>query len=138
MKFKDACSLEEKLKPRQHIKKQIHHFANKSPYCQSCEFSSSHVKLLGLVHEEGWALKNFFQIVVLEKTLESPLDYKQIKPVNLKWSQLWILIGKTDAAAEASIRWPPDMKSWLIGKDPDAGKYWRQREKGVVEDEMIR
>ena len=94
--------------------------------------------MLKLVHEEGWALKNFFQVVVLEKTLESPLDYKQVKPVNLKWSQLWIFIGRTDAAAEASIRWPPDVKSWLIEKDPDAGKYWRQQEKGVVEDEMIR
>ena len=125
-------------KSRQCIKKQRYPFANKSPYCQSYDFSSGHVRMLELVHEEGWALKNFFQIVVLEKTLESPLDYKQIKPVNLKWSQLWIFIGRTEAAAEASIRWPPDVKSWLIGKDPDAGKYWRQQEKGVAEDEMIR
>jgi len=89
-----------------------------------------------LGHKEDPAPKNWcFQTVVLEKTLESPLDSKEIKPVNPKENQHWILIGRTDA--EAPILWPPDAKSWLIGKDPDAGKDWGQKEKGVTEDEMI-
>ena len=75
---------------------------------------------------------------MLEKTLENPLDYKEIKPVNLKGSQTWIFNGKTDAEAEGPIIWPPDVKSWLIGKDPDVGKDWRQREKGEEEDQMVR
>ena len=84
---------------------------------------------------EGWVPKNWcFRIVVLEKTLESPLDYKEIKPVNPKGNQPWIVIGRTDA--EAPILWPPDPKSWLTGKAPDAGKDWGQ-EKGVTEDEMV-
>ena len=74
---------------------------------------------------------------MLEKTLESPLDYKEIKPVNLKGNQLWIFIGRTDAEAEAPQLWPPDVNSWLIWKDPDAGKDWRQKEKGMTEDEMV-
>ena len=78
-----------------------------------------------------------FWTVVLEKTLESPLDYKEIKPVHPKGNQSWILIGRTDAEAEAPILWPPDVKNWLIGKDPDAGKDWRQEEKGTTEDEMV-
>ena len=87
--------------------------------------------------KEGWALKNWcFQIVVLEKTLESPLGSKEIKPVNPKGNQSWISIGRTGAEAEAPILWPPDAKNWLIGKDPDAGKDWRQEEKGMTEDEM--
>ena len=77
-------------------------------------------------------------MVVLEKTLESPLDCKEIKPVNFKGSQPWIFIGRTDAEAEPPILWPPDAKSWFTGKDPDAGKDWRQKEKGVAEDEMIK
>ena len=76
--------------------------------------------------------------MVLEKTLESPLDSKKIKPVKPKENQPWIFIGKTDAEAEAPILWPPDVKSWLIGKAPDAGKDWRQEEKGTTEDEMVR
>ena len=81
-----------------------------------------------LNHEEGWALKNWcFQTVVLEKTLESPLDCKEVRQVNPKGNQLWILIGRTDAEAETPILWPPDAKNWLIGKDPDAGKDWRRR-----------
>ena len=76
--------------------------------------------------------------MVLEKTLESPLDYKEIKPVNPKGNQPWIVIGRTDAEVEALIIWPPNEKNWLIGKDPDAGKDWRQEEKGVAEDEMVR
>ena len=88
--------------------------------------------------KEGWAPKNrCFQIVVLEKTLESPLDSKKIKPVDPKGNQSWIFIGRTDAEAEAAIFWPPDTKSQLIGKDPDAGKDWRQEEKGMTEDEIV-
>ena len=90
-----------------------------------------------LDHKESWALKNWcFQSVVLEKTLDS-LDSKEIKPVNPKGNQSWIFIGRTDAEAEAPIIWPPDAKSRLIGKDPDAGKIWRQEEKGMTEDEMF-
>ena len=75
--------------------------------------------------------------MVLEKTLEGPLDCKEIKPVNPKGNQPWIFIGRTDAEAEAPILWQPDAKSWLIGKDPDAGKDWKLKEKGAAEDEMI-
>ena len=85
-----------------------------------------------------WALKNWcLQSVVLEKTLESPLDRKEIKPVNPKGNQSWIVIGRTDAEAEAPILWPPDKKNGLTGKDSDAGKDWRQEEKGLTEDEMV-
>ena len=87
----------------------------------------------------GWAPKNLcFWTVVLEKTLESPSHSKEVKPVNPKGNQPWILIVRTDAEAEAPRLWPPDAKSWLIGKDPDAGKDWRQEEKGMTEDEMVR
>ena len=89
-----------------------------------------------LDHKEGWVPKNWcFQIAVLEKTLESPLDSKEIKPVNPKGNEHWIFTGKTDV--EALILWPPDMKSWLVGKDPDAGKDWRWERKGKAEDEMV-
>ena len=89
-----------------------------------------------LDHKERWVLKNWcFWTVVLEKTLESPLDCKKIKPVNPKGNQSWIFIGRTDA--EAPILWPPDAKNWLIGKDPDAEKDWRQEKKGMTEDEMV-
>ena len=89
-------------------------------------------------NKEGWVPKNWcFQTVVLEKTLESPLDCKKIKPVNSKGNQPWIFIERTDAEAEAPIRWPPDAKSQFIGKDPDAGKDWRQEEKGTTEGEMV-
>ena len=91
-----------------------------------------------LDHKEGWIPKNwYFQIVVLEKTLESPLDSKEIKPINPKGNQPWIFIGRTDAEAEALILWPPDAKSPLIGKDLDPGKDWGQEEKGATEDEMV-
>ena len=133
MKLKDAWYDQ----PTQHIKKQRHHFANKGLYSQSYGFSSSHVWVWKLNHKEGWVPKSwFFWIVVLEKTLESPLESKEIKPVNPKGSQSWILIGRTDAEAEAPTLWPPDAKSRLIGKDPDAGKDRRQKEKEAVEDEM--
>ena len=91
-----------------------------------------------LDYKEGWVLKNWcFWTVVLEKTLENPLGCKEIKPVNSKGNQSWIFIGRTDAEAEALVLRPPDVKSWLIRKDPDAGKDWRQEEKGMTEDEMV-
>ena len=91
-----------------------------------------------LSHKESWALKNWcFLTVVLEKTLESPLDCKEIQPVHPKGDQSWVFIGRTDAEAENPILWPPDVKRWLIGKDPDAGKDWGQEEKGTTEDEMV-
>ena len=122
-------------KPRQCIKKQRHWFADKGPYSQSYGFSSSHVWMWELDHKEGWAPKNWcFWAEVLEKT-QSPLDCKDIKPVNPKGNQPWIFIGRTDA--EVPIIWPPDAKSRLIWKDPDDGKDWRQEEKGTTEDEMI-
>ena len=101
-------------------------------------FSSSHVWMWELDHKEGWTPKNWcLWIVVLEKTLESPLDCKEIKPVIPKEYQPWIFIRRTDAEAEVPILWPPDVKSWLIGKDADAGKDWRQEEKGTTEDKMF-
>ena len=123
--------------PRQWIKKQRHCLAKTGPYSQSCYFSSSHVWMWELDHKEGWVPKNWcFQTVVLEKTLESPLDSKEIKLVNCKGNQAWILIGRT--VAETPIHWPPDVKIRLIGKDPDAGKDGRQKEKGEAKDEMVR
>ena len=90
-----------------------------------------------LDYKESWALKNWcFWTVVLEKTLESPLDSKEIQPVHPKGNQSWIFIGRIDAEAEAPIFWPPDVKNWLIWKDPDGGKDWRQEEKGATEDDM--
>ena len=120
------------------ILKSRHHFANKGPYSQSYGFSSSHVWMWELDYKEGWSLKNCFQTVVLETTLESPLDCKESKPVNPKGNQSWIFIGRTDAEVGAPILWPPDAKSRLIGKDPDAGKDWRQQETEVTENEMVR
>ena len=133
VKLKDACSLKKILdKPRQYIKKQRHHFADKSLSSQCYGFPSSHVWMWELDHKEGWVLENLcFQTVLLEKTLEGPLDCKEIKPVNPKENQPWIFIGRIDAKAEVQILWPPDVKSWLIGKDPDAGKDWRQEKKGT-------
>ena len=123
---------------RQHIKKQRHYFAEKGPCSQSYGFSSSHVWMWELDHKEGWATKNWcFWTVVLEKTLESPLECQEIKPVHPKGNQSWIFIGRTYAEAEAPILWPPDTKSHLIGKDPDAGKDWGQEEKVTTEDEMV-
>ena len=137
MKLKDACSLEKSYgQPRQHIKKQWHYFANKCPFSQSYDFSSSHVWMWELDYKESWAPKNCFWIVVLEKTLESPLDCKEIQPVHSEGDQPWDFFGRNDAKAEAPILWLPDVKNWLIGKDPHAGKDWRQEEKGTTEDEM--
>ena len=122
---------------RQCIKKQKHYFANKGPYSQGYCFSSSHVWMWELDHKEGWGPKNWcFWTVVLEKIPESPLDCKEIQSVNPKGNQSWIFIGRTDAEAETPKLWPPDAKSWLIKKDPDAGKDWRQ-EKGTTKDEMV-
>ena len=117
-------------KPRQYIKKQWHHFANKRLYNQSYDFSSHHMWMWELDHKESWVLKNWcFWTVVLEKTLESPLDCKEIQPVNLKGDQSWIFIGRTDAEAEASILWPPD--DWLIGKD----RFWERLKARGEEDD---
>ena len=139
MKLKDAYSLEEKLWPtRQHIKKQRHYFANKGPSSQGYGFSSSHVWMWELDYKESWEPKNWcFWTAVLEKTLESPLDYNEIQPVHPKGDQSWIFIGRTDAEAETPILWPPNAKNWLIEKDPDAGKDWGQEKKGTSEDEMF-
>ena len=123
-------------KPRWCIKKQRHHFCQQG-HIQSYDFSSSHVRMWELDHKEGWVLKNWcFWIVLLEKILERHLDCKEIQPVHPRGNQPWVFTGRTDAEAEAPILWPPDAKSWLIGKDPDDGKDWRQ--KGVAEDEMAR
>ena len=115
-------------KLRQHIKKQRHDFTDKGPSSQSYGFSSSHVWFWELDHKENWLLKNWcFWTMVLEKAPESPLDCKEIEPVNPKGNQSWVFIERTDA--EASILWPPDVKNWLIRKDPDAGKDWGRRRK---------
>ena len=101
-------------------------------------FFHSHVWLSELDHKESWAPKNWcFWTVLLEKALENPLDCKKIQPVHPKGNQSWLFTGRTDAEAEAPSLWPPDAKSWLIWKDPDAGKDWRQEEKGTTEDEMV-
>ena len=124
-------------KPRQCIKKQRYYFANKGLSSQSYGFCSRHVQVWELDHKEGWAMKNCcFWTVVLEKTLEGPLDCKEIKPGNPKGNQAWKFIGRTDAEAEAPVFWPPVAKIRLIEKDPDAGKDWKQEEKRKTEDEM--
>ena len=132
MKLKDSFPGKESYdKPREHIKKQSHHIVNNSPYSQSNGFCRSHVWKWELDHKEGWALKNWcFQYGLLEKTVESPLDDKEIKPVNPKGNQPWKFIGRADTEAEALILWPLDAKSQIIGKKPDAGKDWGQEEKG--------
>ena len=125
---------------RQHIKKQRHYLANKGLSSQSCGFFPV------VIYEcESWTVKkaerqriDAFELWYWEKTLESPLDCKEIQPVQPKGNHSWIFIGRTDAEAETPILWPPDAKNWLIGKDPDAGKDWRQEEKGTTEDEMVR
>ena len=120
--------------PRQHIKKQRCYFANNSPFSQTHSFSSSHVWMWELDYKESWVLKNWcFWTVVLE----SPLDCNETKPVNPKGSQSWIFIGRTDAEAETPIFWLPDVKNWLFGKDPNAGKDWRQEEKGMTENKIV-
>ena len=116
---------------------QRHYFANKGPSSQSYGFSSSHVWMWELDYKESWVPKNWcFWTVMLEKTLESTLDCKEIQPVHPKGNQSWIFIGRTVVEAETPVLWPADAKSWLIWKNPDAGKDWRWEEKGMTEDEM--
>ena len=116
-----------------------HYFANKGPSSQGYAFSSSYVWMWELDYKESWALKNWcFWTVVLEKTPESPLDCKEIQPVHSKGDPSWVFIGRTDVEAETPILWPPHAKTWLIGKDPDAGRDWGQEEKRTTEDEMAR
>ena len=125
IKLKDACSLEGKP-------------TKVGIDSQSYGFSSSHVRMWELDHEESWEPNNWcLWAMVLEKTLESPLDSREIKPVILKGNRPWIFIGRTDAEAETPILWPPNAKNWLIGKDPETGKDWGQEEKGVAEDERV-
>ena len=139
MKLKDAYPWKKSYnQPRQHIRKQRLYFANKGPSSQSYGFSSSHVWMWELEYKETWALKNWcFWTVVLEKTLESHLDYKEIQSVNSKGNRPWIFIGRTDAEAEAPILRLLDVKNWPIIKDPDAEKDWRQQKKGTTEDKMV-
>ena len=120
------------------ILKNRYYFANKGPCSQSYVFSSSHNWMWELDYKEIWVLKNWcFWTVVLEKTLESPLDWREIQPVHRKGNQSWIFIGRTDVEAKTLILWPADEKSWLIWKDPDARKDWGQEEKRTTEDEMV-
>ena len=117
--------------------KSRHYFANKDPSSQSYGFSSSHVWMWELDYKESWAPKNWcFWTVVLEESLESLLNYK-IQPTHPRGNQSWVFIGRTDVEAETPILWPPDTKSWLIWKNPDAGKDWRWEENGMTEDEMV-
>ena len=119
------------------ILKSRHYFANKGTSSQSYGFSSSHVWMWELDYKEGWAPKNWcFWTVVLEKTLENPLVCKEIQPLHSKGDQSWVFTGRTDSEAEIPILWPPHAKSWLIGKDSDAGRDWGQEEKGTTEDEV--
>ena len=119
------------------IFKSRQYFANKGLSSQGCGFSCGHVWVWELDCEEGWVPNNWcFWTVVLEKTLESPLDCKEIQPVHSEGDQPWDLFGRNDAKAEAPVLWPPHAKSWLIGKDSDAGRDWGQEEKGTTEDEM--
>ena len=112
--------------------------ADKGPPSQGYGFCSGHVWMWELDYKESSVMKNWcFWTVVLEKTLGSPLDCKEIQPVHPKGNQSWILTGRTDPEAETRILWPPDSKSWLIWKDPDAGKDWRREEKGTTEDERV-
>ena len=117
-------------KPRTHTKKQRHHFPDRGPSSQSYGFSRSHAWMWELGLKGGWAPKNWCFQTVLEKTLESPLDCKEIKPANRKRNQPWTFTGRTDAEAEAPVLWSPDVKSQLTAKGPDAGKDWRQGKNG--------
>ena len=120
------------------ILKSRHYFTNKGPSSQSYGFSSSHVWMWELDYKESWAPKNWcFWTEMLEKTLESPLHCKEIQLVNHKGNRSWIFTRRTDAEAETLVLWPPDAKNRLNGKDPDAGKDWRQEKKGMTEDEMV-
>ena len=138
MKLKDAPWKKSDDQARQHIKKQRHYFANRGPSSQSYGFSSGHVWMWELDYKENWVPKNWcFWTKVLEKILESPLDCKETQPVHLQGNQSWIFNGRTDAEAETPNLWSPEAKNWLIWKHPDAGKDWRQEEKGMTEDKMV-
>ena len=113
------------------------YFANKGPSSQGYGIYSGHVWMWELDNKESWVQNWCFWTVVLEKILESHLDCKEIQPVHPKGDQSWVFIGRTDAEAESPILWPPHVKSWLIGKNPDAGRDWGQEEKGMSEDEMV-
>ena len=124
--------------PRQHIKKVRHYFANKEFSSQNYGFSSTHVWMWELDHKGGWGSKNScISTVLFEKTLGVSLEHKEIKPVNPRGNKPWLFVGKTDAKAEDPILWQPDVKSRLIGKDLDARKDWRQKEKGMTEDKIV-
>ena len=118
------------------IIKSRHYFANKGPSSQGYGFSSDHVWMWELDCEEGWALKNWCFWTVVLKTLESPSDRKEIQSVHSKGDRSWVFFGRNDSKAETPVLWPPCVKRWLIGKDSDAGRDWRQEEKGTTEDEM--
>ena len=133
MKLKDTCSLEKKL----WLKSRDITLPAKVPIFKTVVFSSGNEWLWELDHKEGWVQWNWCFWIVLEKTLQSPLDSKEIKPVSPKGNQSWKVIERTDAEAEAPILWPPDAKRWLIRKDLDAGKDWRHEEKETNEDEMV-
>ena len=131
--WKESCD-----QPRWHIRKQRHYFVNKGPSSQGYGFSSGRVWMWELDYKESWAVKNWwFWAVVLEKTLENPLNCKEIQLVHPQGDQSWVFIGRTDVEAETPILWPPEGKSWLIWKAPDAGKDGGQEEMGMTEDEMV-
>ena len=138
MKSEDNCFLAGKYdKPRQCVEKKRHYSADKGPCSQGYGLPSGHVRLWELDHKEGRKRKNWCLLtVVLDKTPESPLDSKGIKPVNRKGNEPWILVGRTDAEAEAPVFWSFDVNSQLIGKVPDAGQDWGQKEKRASEDKM--
>ena len=139
MKLKDTCSLEGKLWPTYTAYSKAETLlCQQRSVLSSYDFSSGHVWMWELDSKEGWAPKNWcFWTVVLEKTLESPLDCKEIQPVHSEGDQSWVFIGRSDVEAATPILWPFNVKSWLIWKDPDAGKDWGQEEKGMTEDEMV-
>ena len=131
--WKKTCS-----KHKRRIKKQRHYFADNGPSSQSYGFSSSRVWMWEVDHKESWVPKNWwFQVAMLKKPFESPLDNKEIKPVNPKENQSWVVVGRTDAEAEVPILWPPNAKCQFIGKDLDAGKDCGQEENGATEDELV-
>ena len=140
MKLKDSCFLGKKAMANLNsiLKSRDITLPTNVHLLKSYGFSRGHVWMWELDYKESWAPKNlYFWTVVLEKTLESPLDCQEIQPDNPKGNQSWIFIGRTDAEAETPIRWPPYAKVWLIGEDPDAGRDWGQEEKGMTEDEMV-
>ena len=120
------------------LKRERHYFASQGPSSQGYGFSRGHVWMWELNYKESWAPKNWcFWVVLLEKILESPFDCKEIQPVLPRGDQSWVFIGRTDAEAETPILWPPDTESWLIWRDPDAGKDWGQEKKGMTEDDIV-